>query len=145
MNETLLWQIKSGNTYTNMLTPSVFDYEWEDADDDSYRSVVTANLIRERIVSHLEKITIEYHKITSSQVNTIAKAINTNASYTVKCKSPAFGNMTSPDTGETNSWVEFVAYTSKFSCKSTKAGDGSIVYDLSFSVIQKDVGTFNGN
>lgn len=143
MEETLLWKAKKNNSFVNMLTPSVFDYEWEDADNESYRSVVTANLMRDRIVPHLEKITVEYHHITSAQVNEIAKIVNTNDEYDVQVKSPAFGNMQSPETREDNSWVQFTAYTSKLSCKSVKAGDGSIVYNFNFSIIQKKVGTFN--
>lgn len=131
--ETLFWKVKVNGSWVTMPSPSVMDYDWEDADDDSYRNVIDAKLIRNRIRNHLIKISMEFHHISNEKVNTIASAVNTTQTIEIQAKSPAFGNMTS---SEGASWYSFVAYISKFNAKTVKTKTGEIVNNMSFNIIE---------
>lgn len=99
----MLWQAKVNGSYVDMLTPSDYDIEWEDVDNNSYRSVVNANLIRSRLASKLYKGMMVFNYITESQLENIMPIINQNPLY-VRVKSPIFGS---------NGWVELECYVSK--------------------------------
>lgn len=74
-------------------TPSTYKLNYEDLDSDSYRSVITGSLIRNRINPRWIKIELSYRWVDDYMMNQIARMINTNSEIQVECKSPAFGNM----------------------------------------------------
>lgn len=84
---------------------------------------------------------VSYNRVTDEQLNAIARAINTNQKYYVRCKCPAFGNMdsTGSTTGSDKTWVTFKCYTSTYQAEMLPKQVG---WTLSFSIIQSDKGNF---
>lgn len=134
MESILIKTSQDGSTWSNLQTPSTFKLNYEDLDNESYRSVVNGNLIRSRIKPRWIKLEISYNRVSDAELNAIARAINTNQKFYVQCKAPAFGNM-----GADNTWVQFQGYCSNFSTEMIQAQKG---WTLSFNIIQSDGGTF---
>ena len=92
--EQVLFQISQDNiTWADIPIPSEYGLSYEDLDDESYRSKLTGNLIRRRISPRWLKLSMRYNFLSDSQLNTVARAINTNQKFFIRCKGPAFGNM----------------------------------------------------
>lgn len=131
----MLWQAKtstSSGSYVDMLTPSTYKIEWEDLDSNSYRSITTGNLVRNRISSKWFRGNFTYNYITQADLEAILPIINQNPLY-VKIKSPLFG---------TSGWLEIECYVSKISVEMIK-NDPTYSYNtnnqwvkLSFNIIQ---------
>lgn len=83
----LLWQAKTtlGGTYADMATPSTYTHNLEDLDKDSYRSVVSGNLIDTVISKKWTKIGMEYNHLTKSELYSLLTVLNANPIY-VKVK-----------------------------------------------------------
>lgn len=128
----MLWQVKVNGSYVDMLTPSTYKIDWEDLDSNSYRSITTGNLIRNRLSSKWFKGSFTYNYISEADLETILPRINQNPLY-VKIKSPLFG---------TNGWLEIECYVSKVSVEMVKNDptSGSVANNqwvkLSFNIIQ---------
>lgn len=130
---TLLWQTSSNNsTWVDMKTPSEFKHSWEDLDHDSYRSVVSGNLIRSVIRRRWIKVSLTFNYLTSEELDTIVRAVNTSTVY-FKMKSPAFGNSTQTPSGAEGKWLSFEGYVSKFEAELLQ---GQVGWSLSFNIIQ---------
>lgn len=134
----VLFQISQNGTsnWEDIPIPSEYSVSWEDLDDDSFRSRLTGNLVRRRISRSWVKLSMNYYFVTDSQLNFIARRINTNQLFYIRCKAPAFGNM-----GTDNDWVQFRAYCSNYSADMLPLQSG---WSLSFNIIQSHKGTFNG-
>jgi len=120
----------SGTTWTDMQTPSSYKLSLEDLDKDSYRSVVNGDLIRTRLKPRWIKLQLSFKYMTDNQLDTIARQVNTNPSFKVKCICPAFG---------TSDWVEFEAYTSKYNAEMI---DKQLGWKVDFNIIQCTGGSF---
>ncbi len=83
----LLWQAKTtlGGTYADMATPSTYTHNLEDLDKDSYRSVVSGNLIDTVISKKWTKIGMEYNHLTKAELYSLLTVLNANPIY-VKVK-----------------------------------------------------------
>ena len=124
----MLWQAKVNGSYQDMKTPSSYDIDWEDIDSNSYRSVTTGNLIRERLSSKWFKGKFSFNYLTESEIETILTVINQNPIY-VKVKSPLFG---------TSGVAEFECYCSKVSVQMQKnETTGATWKSLSFNIVQQ--------
>lgn len=124
----MLWQAKVNGSYQDMKTPSSYDIDWEDIDSNSYRSVTTGNLIRERLSSKWFKGKFSFNYLTESEIETILTVINQNPIY-VKVKDPLFG---------TSGVAEFECYCSKVSVSMQKnEATGANWKSLSFNIIQQ--------
>lgn len=130
MEQFIIKTSQDGTTYTNLKTPSTYKINYEDLDNDSYRSVVNGNLIRNRISPRWIKLELSYNCVSDSELDAIARAVNTNPKFYVQCESPAFGS---------NNKVTFKAYCSKYSAEMI---DAQVGWKLSFSLIQSDTGSF---
>ena len=117
----IIWYVNG----VEMPTPSGVKYDFEDLDNQSYRSVIDGSLIRDKIASEFIKIQLSYKYLTPSMAKRIRDAIKINEKYTVKFKSPILN-----DDGD---FVTFVAYTSKMSFEMLEMQVG---YSASFSIIQ---------
>ena len=117
----IIWYVNG----VEMPTPSGVKYDFEDLDNQSYRSVIDGSLIRDRIASEFIKIQLSYKYLTPSMAKRVRDAIKTNEKYTVKFKSPILN-----DDGD---FVTFVAYTAKMSFEMLEMQVG---YSASFSIIQ---------
>ena len=98
MEQILMQVSQDGTNWEDVSIPSEYSVSWEDLDDQSYRSVVNGNLIRKRITPRWVKLGMNYNFLTSAQLNTLARQVNTNPKFYVRAKSPAFGNMGLNDT-----------------------------------------------
>lgn len=141
MESILIKTSSDGNSWSDLQTPSAFKLNYEDLDNDSYRSVTNGNLIRNRIKPRWIKLELSYNLVSDTQLDTIAKAINTNQKFYIRCKAPAFGNMdASGSTSATDkTWVQFQCYCSQFNAEMIEGQKG---WTLSFNIIQSDGGTF---
>lgn len=117
----VIWYVNG----VEMPTPSGVKYDFEDLDNQSYRSVIDGSLIRDKIASEFTKIQLSYKYLTPSMAKRVRDAIKTNEKYTVKFKSPILN-----DDGD---FVTFVAYTAKMSFEMLEMQVG---YSASFSIIQ---------
>ena len=102
---------------------------------------MTGNLVRRRISPRWVKISLKYNFVTDAQLDAIARQVNTNQTFYVRVKAPAFGNMNS--SGSTSAtdktWVTFRAYVSNFQAEMVPLQSG---WTLSFSIIQSNTGAF---
>ena len=129
------------SSWTDLKTPSTYRLTYNDTDNDSFRSVINGDLKRNRIQPRWIKLEISYNKCTDAELDTIARAVNTNQYYYVRCKSPAFGNMNSAGSTSASdkTWVEFQAYTSNYSAEMI---DAQVGWNVSFNIIQAVHGSF---
>ena len=117
----LLWKAKVSGTYKDMKTPSSYKIDWEDLDNNSYRSKNSGNLIDTVISKSWSKISFQYNCLTENEVNTLLSALNQNPIY-VKAKNPFF-----------SAEKELEMRCSKKSAEMLETGD----YTLSFNLVQK--------
>ena len=93
MEQFLIQTSQDGTNWSNLPIASSYTLEYNDLDDDSFRSKLSGNLVRRRISRTWVKIGLHYNFVTDAQLNTIARRVNTNQKFYVRAKSPAFGNM----------------------------------------------------
>jgi hypothetical protein len=117
----LLWEAKVSGTYKDMKTPSSYKIDWEDLDNNSYRSKNSGNLIDTVISKSWSKISFQYNCLTENEVNTLLSVLNQNPIY-VKAKNPFF-----------SAEKELEMRCSKKSAEMLETGD----YTLSFNLVQK--------
>ncbi|HHX79964.1 MAG TPA: hypothetical protein GX692_02750 [Acholeplasmataceae bacterium] len=118
----LLWQVKISGAYTDMKTPSTYKIDWEDLDNNSYRSITSGNLIDTVVSKSWTKLQFNYNCLTESELQTILPILANNPLY-VKAKNPIFGT----------EYVEMEMRCSKKSAEMLETGD----YTLSFNLVQK--------
>ena len=120
----ILWQIKatSSGTYSTMKSPSSYKIDWEDLDNNSYRSKNSGNLIDTVISKSWAKIGFNYNCLSEDELKTLLPKLANNPIY-VKAKNPVFGN----------EYVEMEMRCSKKSAEMLETGD----YTLSFNLVQK--------
>jgi hypothetical protein len=121
----LLWETKetsSGTTYTPRKSPSSYKIDWEDLDNNSYRSKNSGNLIDTVISKSWAKIGFNYNCLTEAEIQALLPLLATNPLY-VKAKNPVFGN----------EYVEMEMRCSRKSAEMLETGD----YTLSFNLVQK--------
>jgi hypothetical protein len=121
----LLWETKetsSGTTYTPRKSPSSYKIDWEDLDNNSYRSKNSGNLIDTVISKSWAKIGFNYNCLTEAEIQALLPLLASNPLY-VKAKDPVFGN----------EYVEMEMRCSRKSAEMLETGD----YSLSFNLVQK--------
>lgn len=120
----LLWQAKttSGGMYQNMPTPSSYKIDWEDLDNNSYRSITSGNLIDTVVSKSWTKLQFTYNCLTEEEMKTLLPILSNNPLY-VKAKNPVFGT----------EYVEMEMRCSKKSAEMLETRD----YKLSFNLVQK--------
>ena len=106
-----------------MKSPSTYKIDWEDLDNDSYRSVIDGSLQRNVIARRWAKVGLSWKVLQESEVKTICESVNKETVY-FKILSPTFNN----------GFLEFKGYVSKMSCELL---EGMIGYALSFNVVQE--------
>ena len=110
----------NGTTFTEQKPPSELNYKRNDLDADSYRSVVTGKLIRNRIRSGVCKFELKFNGLTASECSTILRAIEP-ASFYAQILTPGVGLIT----------IECYAGTPDIT-----AIQGTERFNLSFSLIE---------
>lgn len=121
----LIWYTSTdANNWTLMKSPSTFKIDWEDLDNNSYRSVVNGNLIRDVIKRRWAKVGLSWNVLQEGDVNTILSAVNRDTVY-FRVKSPAFGS----------GFISFKGYVSKMSVEMLEGMRG---YTVSFNIVQSE-------
>src|SRR5574344_2026079 len=89
----LLWQTKttSRGTYQTQKSPSSYKLDWEDLDNNSYRSKNSGNLIDTVISKSWTKIGFDYKCLSEAEIQVLLPLLANNPIY-VKAKNPIFGN-----------------------------------------------------
>lgn len=120
----LLWEAKisSGTSYANMKTPSSYKHELEDLDKDSYRSVVSGNLIDNVISNKWTKIGMNYNHLTKAELYSILTVLKANPIYVKVKDHPLF-----------NADTEMEMRCSKLDYEMLENHN----YTLSFNLVQK--------
>lgn len=121
----LIWYTSAnGSSWTQMPSPTTYKIDWEDLDHDSYRSVMTGNLIRNVIKRRWAKVGLSWKVISAANVSTVLSAVNKETVY-FKVISPAFGSGT----------ITFKGYVSKMSVELL---EGMVGYSMSFNIVQME-------
>ncbi len=124
----LIWYTSSdGSNWTLMKSPSSYKLNWEDLDNDSYRSVTNGNLIRNVIKRRWVKLALKWSVLQDTDVSTICSAVNTDTVY-FKVKSPA--------------WSDFLIFKGYVSKIESELLEGMIGYSLSFNIVQMEGASF---
>lgn len=120
----LLWQIKTtaNGTYATMKTPSSYKIDWEDLDNNSYRSITSGNLIDTVVSKSWSKLQFNYNCLTEEEIQGLLPVLANNPLY-VKAKNPILGS----------EYAEMQMRCSKKSAEMLETGD----YTLSFNLVQK--------
>ena len=116
----------------SMPTPSSLKQDFEDLDDESYRSCITGNLIRERIAKGVAKLELNFNYITDTQVKLLKDYVNNSEEISVEFFTPVVSN----------SWASCKCYSSKFNVEIKNTGVG-FRYNVSFNIVQSQMGDFN--
>lgn len=124
----LIWYTSTdGSNWTLMKSPTTYKLNWEDLDNDSYRSVTNGNLIRNVIRRRWVKLSLSWKVISESDVSTICQSVNRDNVY-FKIKSPAWGD-----------FLVFKGYVSKIE---SELLEGMVGYSLSFNIVQMEGANF---
>lgn len=124
-----IWYTSTDNSnWTLMKSPSTYKIDWEDLDNQSYRSVVTGNLVRDVIKRRWAKVSLSWNVLSDSDTNTILSSVNKDTVY-FKFLSPAFGD----------GYITFEGYVSKMSAEKLQ---GMIGNTVSFNVVQSKGATW---
>lgn len=120
----LLWQAKktSNGSYTDMKTPTSYDIDWKDLDNNSYRSINSGNLIDTVVSKSWSKLYFNYDYLTFEEITKILSFLSYNPIYN-KAKNPIFGT----------EYVELEMRCSKKKASMVQTGE----YKLSFNLVQK--------
>lgn len=120
----LLWYTKSSTngSYTQRKTPSKYKIDWEDLDNNTYRSIATGNMIDTVISKKWSKLQFSYNHLTEDEVNELLSIVNANPIY-VKAINPFFSG----------GYIEAEFRCSKASCEMLENHN----YTMSFNLVQK--------
>lgn len=121
------WWIKpsSSGAYTKMLQPTDYEIEVEDLDSNSYRSVVTGNLIDSVVSKNWSKCKFKFEYLTLAQANDLIEKCSANPIY-AKIENPIFSS----------GYVEAKFRCSKKTIKKMKTA--SKRYTVSLNLVQKN-------
>lgn len=119
----LLWQAKisSGSSYANMKTPSTYKMSLDDLDKDSFRSVVSGNLIRTIVSKKWTTLSMKYNHLTKAELYSILTVLKAYPIYVKVKDHPLY-----------NADKEMEMYCSKLEYEMLENHN----YTLSFNVIQ---------
>lgn len=121
------WYIKpnESGTYIKQLQPSTFEIELEDLDSDSYRSIVTGNLIDNPISMNWSKCKFEFENITTQQAQDLLQRVSKKDIY-ARIENPVY----------TGGFVEARFRCSKKALAKVKTSDDR--WNVSFNLVQKN-------
>ena len=81
-----------GSTFTNLTTPAAISGDAEDIDLDSYRSVVSGNMIRTIIGYKWQKIGISYNYLSEDDAAALMNTFREANNVYIKVKSPVLSS-----------------------------------------------------
>lgn len=120
----IIWYTSTnGSNWTLMKSPTTYKLGFEDLDKDSYRSVMTGDLIRNVLKRRWVKLSMSWNVLSENEVSAICSAVNRDDVY-FRVKSPAWG-----------SFLTFKGYVSKIE---TELLEGMVGYSLNLNVVQME-------
>ena len=128
MNTIWLQISQDGTNFTTIKSPSTYKIDFDDTDNNSYRSVTNSNLNRNRISKDWIKLQMTWNAVLDTEVYPMRHAVKQNQEYYCRCRCPELNN------AGTENFVEFKAYTSKFSSEVIE--EASNYRKVSFNIIQ---------
>ena len=126
----MIWQLKTSasGSYQTMLAPSELSIDGEDIDLDSYRSVVSGNLIRTILGYKWQKISFLFVLKSEADCASFIRPLVDNYPLYIKVISPIMSS---------NGYVELIGYVSKLHVDARKNKDGSgIAWSVSFNFVE---------
>lgn len=81
-----------GSTFTNLTTPAAISGDAEDIDLDSYRSVVSGNIIRTIVGYKWQKIGISYNYLSEDDAAALMSIFREANNVYIKVKSPVLSS-----------------------------------------------------
>lgn len=124
----ILWQVYKNNNWVTMKTPSSFDLDGDDLDNNSYRSFSSGDINRTIIGKKWQSAKFEYNHLTEAEAEAICEVLDLNPMQ-AKFKSPA-------PTSTNGIWTGY-CYCSKWhiSMRQNKQ-TGAIWQNLTFTLVQ---------
>lgn len=139
----MIWKLKYNGNWVDMPTPSEYQIEATDIDDDSYRSVVNGSIVRELISRLWQKMSFTFAFKTEEEMKDMLDKISANTVVEIRCKSPVLrpGSEWSYDVigGERvyyEGWVDLTGYINSYSVNAVNAGHGNLGYTCSFAFVE---------
>ena len=124
----LIWYTSTNETnWTLMKSPTTYKLNFEDLDNDSYRSCTNGNLVRNVIKRRWVKISMSWSVLDEDDVSDICETVNVDEIY-FRVKSPAWGG-----------FIQFRGYVSKMEMDLL---EGMVGYSLSFNIVQSEGASF---
>ena len=124
----LIWYTSTNETnWTLMKSPTTYKLNFEDLDNDSYRSCTNGNLVRNVIKRRWVKISMSWSVLDEDDVSDICETVNVDEIY-FRVKSPAWGG-----------FIQFRGYVSKMEMELL---EGLVGYSLSFNIVQSEGASF---
>ena len=124
----LIWYTSTNETnWTLMKSPTTYKLNFEDLDNDSYRSCTNGNLVRNVIKRRWVKISMSWSVLDEDDVSDICETVNVDEIY-FRVKSPAWGG-----------FIQFRGYVSKMEMELL---EGMVGYSLSFNIVQSEGASF---
>lgn len=119
----LQYKLTKGGSYQDFPTPSTYKIEYNDLDNNSYRSINSGNLIDSVVSKKWSKIELTYNFKTEEEVESLLPITSANPLY-IRGRNPAFGT----------EYVEMQMRCSKQSIEMLEAQKG---WKVSFNLVQK--------
>jgi len=124
----LIWYTSTNESnWTLMKSPTSYKINFEDLDNDSYRSCTNGNLVRNVIKRRWAKISMSWSVLDEEDVSDICETVNVDEIY-FRVKSPAWGG-----------FIQFRGYVSKMEMELL---EGMVGYSLSFNIVQSEGASF---
>jgi hypothetical protein len=117
-----VWYIEINGSYQKMLSPSSYSGECEDLDSNSYRSIVTGDLIDTVISTRWSKLKFSYKCLSEEEFFSISEQIKKNP-IKAKCLHPIYEG----------GYIVAEFRVSRLNWEILETGD----YTLSFNLVQK--------
>ena len=118
----LLWYIKENGSYVLQKSPSKYAIDYEDLDNNTYRSINSGDLIDTVVSYSWSKIKLSYNYLTATEVKALLPKLQQNP-LEIKAKNLIFGN----------DYVEMKMRCSRKNIEMLEDGG----YTLSFNLVQK--------
>lgn len=127
INEVQWWIKPSANgTYVKMLQPTDYEIEVEDLDANTYRSVVTGDMIDSVVSINWSKCKFKFEGLTLQQANNLIQKCSANPIY-AKIENPVWSS----------GFLEAQFRCSKKSIKKMQTRTTYALYEVSLNLVQK--------
>lgn len=104
-----VWYLKSGSTYIELPEPQSYDIDGEDLDLDSYRSIITGDIVRNILGYKWQKLQVGFPFKTHEEAKALIDFIKNTYPLTI--------NAFTPFAESEDGFMELKGYVSKVRCE----------------------------